>query len=75
MKSYIFFFIIFVLLFLLYRYYDTFTHFIPIEGFFKYIFIILGIGALVFPSFTKNIHKLSNKKNIENFIKKKYKKK
>ena len=75
MKSYIFFFILFVSLFLLYRYYNTFIYYVPVEPFFKYIFIILGICALIFPTFATNAHKLSNKKNIEKFIKKKYKKK
>lgn len=75
MKSYIFFFILFSFFFLFYFYYDKINNFIPLENSFKFIFVIVGIGAVIFPHLSKNINEISNKENLKKFMIKRYSKK
>ena len=75
MKAYIFFFFLFLFFVMFYFYYDKINYYIPLENSFKFIFVIVGIGAIIFPKLSNNLHKISDKNNLKKFMIKKYQKK
>ena len=75
MKSYLFFLFLFSFFFIFYFYYDQINYFLPLENSFKFIFVIIGIGAIIFPHLSKNINKISNKEHLKKFMIKRYRKK
>ena len=67
-KSYMFFILIFVGIFLLYKFYSVV--FVKIEGVIKFILFGLGVLAIISPFLIKNLDLISSKDDVINILKK-----
>jgi hypothetical protein len=71
-KGVIFFIILFLIIYLIYRFYDKLNSIFRINIVIKYVVIIMCVGGMIFPMFVKNIDSLDSKISIYNLLTKKY---
>lgn len=73
-KGIIFFLIIFILIFLIWKYFDVINNVFKIGTIFKYLIIILAVLGMIFPRFYSDVDKISTQIGFYNFLAKKKKK-
>jgi hypothetical protein len=69
-KSYIFFIVLFIIIFVLYKFYSVvFTKFQYCMG---YVMFGVGVLTIIAPVIMNNLHKVTNKKKLKKMLQKKY---
>lgn len=71
-KGVIFFIILFLIIYLIYKFYDKLNSIFRINTIIKFVVIIICIGGMIFPVFVKNIDSLDSKVSVYNLLTKKY---
>ena len=73
-KGVIFFIILFIIIYLIYKFYDKLNSIFRINTVIKFMVIIICIGGMIFPVFVRNIDSLDSKISVYNLLTKKYSK-
>ena len=73
-KGVIFFIILFLIIYLIYKFYDKLNSIFRINTIIKFVVIIICVSGMIFPVFVKNIDSLDSKISIYNLLTKKYSK-
>ncbi len=73
-KGVIFFIILFIIIYLIYKFYDKLNSIFRINTVIKFVVIIICVGGMIFPVFIKNIDSLDSKISVYNLLTKKYSK-
>jgi hypothetical protein len=68
LKGLIFFCLIFVFIFLIWKYFDVINGFLRIGSVFKYIVIGLAICGMIFPRFYSNVDEIGTRIGAFNFL-------
>lgn len=67
-KGVIFFIILFLIIYLIYKFYDKLNSIFRINTVIKFVVIIICVGGMIFPVFVRNIDSLDSKISVYNLL-------